>query len=146
MPFLTDPAYRKRTNRRNPWQVIWYEVDGARKVRRFRAGFVTRTQAARWWADFREQYEAGELRHDPTTLGDNSVWAIHQDRTGAIWVGTQAGISRLDPKTGKFARYTEKDGLPNSSVTCIQEDEGGNGFHGARLYLPLRASARTDIG
>ena len=70
MPFLTDPAYRKRTNRRNPWQVIWYEVDGARKVRRFRAGFVTRTQAARWWADFREQYEAGELRHDPTTLGD----------------------------------------------------------------------------
>ena len=26
------------------------------------------------------------------------------------------------------------------------EDEGGNGFHGVRLYLPLRASARTDIG
>jgi signal transduction histidine kinase/ligand-binding sensor domain-containing protein len=63
---------------------------------------------------------------DPATISDNGVWAIHQDRTGAIWAGTQAGLNRLDLKTGRFTHYREKDGLPNSSVTCIQEDEGGN--------------------
>ena len=69
------------------------------------------------------------FRHDPndsSTLSDNGVWSIHQDRTGAIWAGTQAGLNRLDLRTGKFTHYLEKDGLPNSSVTCIQEDEGGN--------------------
>ena len=55
-----------------------------------------------------------------------AIWAIHQDRTGAIWAGTQTGLNRLDLRTGKFTHYLEKDGLPNSSVTCIQEDEGGN--------------------
>lgn len=81
-----------------------------------------------------EAWAAGEARFvrfrhyldDPSTLSDNGVWAIHQDRTGAIWAGTQAGLNRLDLRTGKFTHYLEKDGLPNSSVTCIQEDEGGN--------------------
>ena len=81
-----------------------------------------------------EAWAKGEARfvrftHDPndaSTLSDNGVWAIHQDRSGAIWAGTQTGLNRLDLKTGKFTHYLEKDGLPNSSVTCIQEDEGGN--------------------
>lgn len=81
-----------------------------------------------------EAWARGEARfvrftHDPSdaaSLSDNGVWAIHQDRTGAIWAGTQAGLNRLDLETGRFTRYLEKDGLPNSSVTCIQEDEGGN--------------------
>jgi signal transduction histidine kinase len=64
--------------------------------------------------------------NDPSTLSDNGVWAIHQDRSGAIWAGTQAGLNRLDLHTGRFTHYLEKDGLPNSSVTCIQEDDGGN--------------------
>jgi signal transduction histidine kinase/ligand-binding sensor domain-containing protein len=81
-----------------------------------------------------EAWERGEAHfvrfsydpNDSSTLSDNGVWAIHQDRTGAIWAGTQAGLNRLDLNTGKFTHYLEKDGLPNSSVTCIQEDEGGN--------------------
>jgi signal transduction histidine kinase/ligand-binding sensor domain-containing protein len=64
--------------------------------------------------------------NDPATLSDNGVWAIHEDRAGAIWAGTQAGLNRLDLDTGRFTHYLEKDGLPNSSITCIQEDSGGN--------------------
>lgn len=66
---------------------------------------------------------------DPTSLSDNSVWAVHQDETGAVWVGTQGGLNRLEPGTHTFTRYLQKDGLPNNSVTCIQEDEHG------RLWL-----------
>ena len=62
---------------------------------------------------------------DPTSLGDNGVWAIHADKRGMVWVGTQRGLDRLDPDTGDFVHLQEKDGLPNSTVLCIQEDSSG---------------------
>ena len=67
-------------------------------------------------------------RHDPdnpNSLSDNSVWAIHQDRTGALWVGTQVGLNRFDPDSGAFTHYRERDGLPNNTVLCIEEDSRG---------------------
>lgn len=63
--------------------------------------------------------------HDPKSLSDNSVWTIHQDRTGVLWVGTQGGLNRLDLHSRTFTRYREKDGLPNDAVLCIEEDERG---------------------
>jgi len=67
-------------------------------------------------------------RHDPAnpnSLSDNAVWAIHQDRTGALWVGTQVGLNRFDRGSQTFTRYLEKDGLPNNTVLCIEEDARG---------------------
>lgn len=67
-------------------------------------------------------------KHDPKdadSLGDNTVWAIHEDREGALWLGTSAGLNRLDPQTGKFLHYTTADGLPHESVFGILEDENG---------------------
>lgn len=67
-------------------------------------------------------------RHAPdnqSSLSDNSVWAIRQDRTGALWVGTQAGLNRLDHSSRTFTRYYERDGLPNNTVLCIEEDARG---------------------
>lgn len=67
-------------------------------------------------------------RHDPNnpkSLSDNSVWAIHQDRTGALWVGTQVGLNRLDLNSRTFTRYHARDGLPNDTVLCIEEDNRG---------------------
>lgn len=63
---------------------------------------------------------------DPASLSDNGVWAIHEDESGVLWVGTQAGLNRLDPRSGRFTHYREKDGLPNSSIICIEEDRNGN--------------------
>ncbi|MBK8049103.1 MAG: hypothetical protein IPK16_19505 [Anaerolineales bacterium] len=81
-----------------------------------------------------DAWAAGEVRfvryrHDPndsSSLSDDGVWAIHEDRTGAIWAGTQAGLNRLDPVTGKFTHFYEKDGLPNNSAICIEQDAEGN--------------------
>jgi signal transduction histidine kinase/ligand-binding sensor domain-containing protein len=80
-----------------------------------------------------DAWQAGDVRfityrHDPknpNSLSDNSVWAIHQDRTGAIWVGTQVGLNRLDRNSQAFTHYREKDGLPNNTILCIEEDERG---------------------
>ena len=62
---------------------------------------------------------------DPSSISDNSVWAIHRDRVGVLWVGTQVGLNRFDARSQTFTRYREKEGLPNNAVLCIEEDNRG---------------------
>ena len=58
-------------------------------------------------------------------MSDNGAYAVHRDRSGVVWIGTQVGLNRFDEKTGTFKRYFEKDGLPNNSPICILEDDDG---------------------
>ena len=63
---------------------------------------------------------------DPNSLSDDSVWVIHQSKeSGMLWLGTQAGLNRFDPKTGIFKSYREKDGLRNATILGILEDAQG---------------------
>jgi len=59
---------------------------------------------------------------DPNSLSEDSVWSIHETNDGYIWLGTQLGLNRLDPQSGGFKHYNEKDGLPNNVVLGILED------------------------
>jgi len=63
---------------------------------------------------------------DPSSLSEDSVWAIHQTADGSLWLGTQLGLNRFDPATKTFSHYTEKDGLPNNVALGILEDYSGN--------------------
>jgi ligand-binding sensor domain-containing protein len=47
----------------------------------------------------------------PGTLSDSRVNSVHFDRSGTMWLGTQNGLDRFDPKTSKFTTYT-KQGWP----------------------------------
>ena len=64
--------------------------------------------------------------NDPTSLSNNRVNSVHFDHSGTIWVGTQNGLGKFDPRTGRFKTYYEQDGLPGNVVSCILEDERGN--------------------
>ena len=64
--------------------------------------------------------------NDPTSLSNNRVNSVHFDRAGTIWVGTQDGLDKFDPKTGRFKTYNEQDGLSGNVVSCILEDKRGN--------------------
>jgi ligand-binding sensor domain-containing protein/signal transduction histidine kinase len=67
-------------------------------------------------------------QHDmnrPGTLSDNRVNSVHFDRMGELWVGTQNGLNKFDPKTTTFSVYTERNGLPGNAVGCILEDDRG---------------------
>lgn len=44
-------------------------------------------------------------RKDSTSLPNNSVTDVRVARDGGVWVGTQAGMARLDPATGRFRRF-----------------------------------------
>ena len=43
-----------------------------------------------------------------------------------IWVGTQNGLTRMDPRTRRFKTYDTHDGLPGNTISCITDDSKGN--------------------
>ncbi|SJZ75797.1 Signal transduction histidine kinase [Chitinophaga eiseniae] len=100
------------------------------------------------------QLWAGNLRSlikiDPRHSGDlfytlgNPVRAIHEDRKGRFWVGTEGGgLLLFDRAEGKILkRYTAAEGLCNNAVLNILEDEAGDlwisTFYGISRFNPNR--------
>ena len=75
-----------------------------------------------------EKAQFSYLANNPTdvnSLSENSVFTIHAAADGVVWLGTQGGLNRYDPKTGNFKRYTEKHGLRNATIMGILEDPKG---------------------
>ena len=76
--------------------------------------------------------ETGTFTHfrhdeaDPGSLSDDVVASLYEDRSGTLWAGTSGGLNRFDRATGKFKRYTQKDGLPNDVIFGILGDDHGN--------------------
>jgi ligand-binding sensor domain-containing protein/signal transduction histidine kinase len=66
---------------------------------------------------------------DPGKLHGGGINTVHEDRTGTLWVGAMDGLYRFNRQSGAFARYTENQGLPSSTIRCILEDGLG------RLWL-----------
>ena len=74
------------------------------------------------------------FRRTPTapdhSLAGDLVYALYQDRAGVMWIGTESGLTRLDPKTGLTKIYHVESGRPESlsdnSIQAIYEDKAGN--------------------
>jgi len=68
--------------------------------------------------------------NDSHSLSNNSVWAIYQDRSGVLWVGTDGGgLGRYDSMSKRFIHY-QKDAdnpmsLSSNMVRAIVQDQGG---------------------
>ncbi|HEY4785981.1 MAG TPA: response regulator, partial [Bacteroidales bacterium] len=74
----------------------------------------------------------------PNTIVHNDVYCITQDKTGDIWIGTGGGLTKVFWNRGQslfdalagnalhFETFLEKDGLPNSVIYGILEDNHGN--------------------
>jgi diguanylate cyclase (GGDEF)-like protein/PAS domain S-box-containing protein len=75
-----------------------------------------------------DSFTAAPLLHGVPSrngLSSNSVIALHQDNTGALWIGTMGGgLNRY--KNGKFSVIRSKQGLQDDSVFAILEDRRGN--------------------
>ncbi|MBK6776738.1 MAG: hypothetical protein IPG74_13185 [Flavobacteriales bacterium] len=67
---------------------------------------------------------------DPTTLPSDRIFSLCFDTDapdGAIWVGTEdAGLARLDMRTGKCRTYNMRDGLPNNTIYAMLPDAHRN--------------------
>ncbi len=62
-------------------------------------------------------------------LSHEVVWAVAREKSaagaGAVWVGTEQGLSRIDPKTGAVRVYRDADGLAGNTINALAA--GGDG-------------------
>jgi signal transduction histidine kinase/ligand-binding sensor domain-containing protein len=56
-------------------------------------------------------------------LVDDLPTVLLEDRSGALWIGTRRGLSRL--KDGVFTNWTSNNGLSNDFVRALYEDQDG---------------------
>jgi signal transduction histidine kinase/streptogramin lyase len=51
---------------------------------------------------------------DPGSLGDDNVFALLEDASGGVWLGTTTGLDRLDIGTARFRHYRHDENDPAS--------------------------------
>lgn len=59
-------------------------------------------------------------------ISDNNTRSLFQDKQGNIWIATSYGLNKLNPKTLSLKVFTEKDGLPSTSIFYMIGDSAGN--------------------
>ncbi|MBP7867634.1 MAG: protein kinase [Acidobacteria bacterium] len=70
------------------------------------------------------------FRHDPLrpgTLSDDAVAAILEPagRPGELWLGTADGLNRLEKASGRFKSFGAAEGLADTSIAGVLEDQRG---------------------
>lgn len=64
---------------------------------------------------------------DEKSLSGNHVLVVFEDSKKRLWVGTAGdGLNYFDRQKNKFTKYGLNEGLPNETVNCILEDDGGS--------------------
>ncbi len=81
-----------------------------------------------------------DITQDPTSLSDDYVLSIYEDRAGVIWVGTYSGgLNRFDREKEEFTHYMHDPDSPESlshnCVLSIYEDSSGILWIGTRRGL-----------
>jgi ligand-binding sensor domain-containing protein len=86
-------------------------------------------------------------RHDPkrqSTLANNNVSSLYQDKSGNMWVGTYGALSLFEPASNTFTHYRTKlnDSIPRQNyINHIHENSKGQlwlATHtGASLFEPI---------
>lgn len=64
---------------------------------------------------------------DKDGLSDNFVKGVLEDTHGRLWLSTDKGISRFNPKTASFKNYTARDGLISNVLLCGAYHKNANG-------------------
>ena len=62
---------------------------------------------------------------NPDSLANNLTNAVLAAKDGSIWVAADAGLSRLDPGSGKFTNFTEQNGLTSLIANDLAELSDG---------------------
>ncbi len=74
---------------------------------------------------------SGRFTYHTTGLASLKVQSSLEDEQGTLWLGTEKGVSRFDPRTETFRNYTSADGLQRGGFHYQAFYKDGNGA----LYL-----------
>jgi diguanylate cyclase (GGDEF)-like protein len=76
---------------------------------------------------------------NPDSLPARMVWSVREARDGGLWVGTDAGLARIDRRTGKHRiwRHDARDpkSLASDYVPALFEDDAGTQWIGTNRGL-----------
>jgi diguanylate cyclase (GGDEF)-like protein len=67
------------------------------------------------------------FRHEankPGSLQDDSIFALLEDRRASLWIGTQTGLDRLDPATGRIQHIVLEPRRPTCVHGLAQDSRG----------------------
>ncbi len=88
-----------------------------------------------WFADYNnkliqlypnlQKYNIYKQNNDSTSLSDNSINAIFQDKQNRIWIGTKNGLNLFNPKQKSFTRIYPEKWTKNNSIKAITQDKQG---------------------
>jgi len=91
-----------------------------------------------FWIGYRnsgmDRYDpkSGAFTHYHTSNSENSlsngrVTYIHDDHKGNLWISTYGGgLNKFNKESGEFKIYGQEDGLTNTSLYCVLEDDNGD--------------------
>ncbi|HYD54020.1 MAG TPA: two-component regulator propeller domain-containing protein [Gemmatimonadaceae bacterium] len=60
-----------------------------------------------------------------TALASSSIYAVHESEPNVVWIGTDAGLDRLDLRTARVTHLSTRDGLPGERVFGVTTDARG---------------------
>lgn len=66
------------------------------------------------------------VRGNSQSLLSNHVNVVFEDSKGERWFGTDKGVSRYNPATGRWTHYLEKNDYSANVILSINEDSDGN--------------------
>ncbi len=77
-------------------------------------------------------------------LPDGVVRAITIDKSGEVWLGTNGGVTRFDPRSARSRTYTQKDGLADDHVSAIAVEKEGTLWFGSPEKGVSRFDTKSD--
>ena len=84
---------------------------------------------------------------NPTSLNNQAILSIYQDRSGNLWFGTYSGgLNKFNRETEEFTFYTERDGLVSNMILGILEDTQGNLWLSTNKGISKFDAASVDTG
>jgi signal transduction histidine kinase/ligand-binding sensor domain-containing protein/AraC-like DNA-binding protein len=98
-----------------------------------------------------ESYGAG---NGEEFCSDNNIRTIFEDRDGIVWIGTQYGLNRFDPGTGKFRKFfysiSEPNSINDNVINSIYQDISGTIWIGTnsglnKVVLGAKADGLDEI-
>jgi signal transduction histidine kinase/ligand-binding sensor domain-containing protein len=95
-----------------------------------------------WRFEYRPISRSGDFKQfsndlaDPTTVSNNNINAVLEDRAGRLWVGTANGLNAFDRITERTIRFFHESGenesLVNDEILSLYEDRSGTIWIGTR--------------
>ncbi len=129
------------------WGDIWIGTDGGGLNKlSLKNEFIDNVLSQSKFYIGNEDVKFLHFKHDPNdsqSLSDDRVWSILEDKSGILWIGTNAELNKLDVQKKQFNYYSydpsNARSLSDGDVSSILEDNEGNlwigtGGGGLNLY------------